>query len=111
MFTQHTYFGSATLGCRIEGFLIVVLCYVSIYAGGLIAYDRYRAICTPFNKLKWSTAKKLYIAMWIYCVVSVVSIGFLDGFHEVSGAIFCQANYYRYIYTYVIIIFILSIKI
>ena len=59
--------------CIITGFITVILLGASLLTFSFIAYDRWKAICRPFEKPKWILTIYPHVAMYIISAVGMVT--------------------------------------
>jgi len=83
---------TGSIGCFIEGNVLLCFSACSLLAAAFIAYGRYRAICTPTNPLKIKTALKLYVLIWVYCIIAVGAMDIFAKVYDNPGGTFCTLN-------------------
>ena len=89
-------FSPSSLSCKLEGLFLGSCAVATIASYALVAYERYRIVCTPLRLLTFKRAYQLYMVMWLYVFFfsGIADTPLLGGLTETSGSFYCHWNFW-----------------
>ena len=89
---NHNLWTSDDAECKIESIILASCVCQSLLSSLLIAFERYRCICTPMHTLSHAAALKMYGAGWGFTAVLV--LGSIPSYTQTDGHFYCHLNFY-----------------
>lgn len=85
--------------CTAEGYFYLNMVGASLSFSGLVSYERYRAVCFPFNKFTFAQAKKVFIFLLFFNNFYLAFLPlFLGGYWFLPNGTHCIAKYHEGFY-------------